>query len=104
MTATGGNAKQKPFDLDAIGAARREAEGQGFVFSFTGETFTCLPSKEWPLSVSTRLTEGDLVGALNGILGVDQAEVFLAGNPTMGDVEALMTAVAKDAGVGGLGE
>jgi hypothetical protein len=105
MSGNGGTTtKKKPFDLDAAAAARREAEGEGFTFVFKGATFTCLPSKEWPISVSGRLTSGDLIGALSAILGPDQAEVFLAGEPTMGDVETLMTEIASNSGVETLGE
>ena len=99
MTRNGG----KPFDLDAASAARREAEGVGFSFMWQGTDFVCQPAKEWPISVSGSLTNGDLVAALSAILG-DQAEAFLAGNPTMGDVETLMTEIAKFSGVDGLGE
>jgi len=95
---------KKPFDLDAAGDARREAAGEGFAFSFKGTTFTCLPSTEWPITVSVLLTQGDLIGALSDVLGPEQAEVFLAGKPTMGDVETLMTRIAEFAGAGDAGE
>jgi hypothetical protein len=104
MSGNGGTTSKKPFDLDAAAAARREANGDGFQFSFKGATFICLPPKEWPISVTAMLSDGDLIGALTGILGSDQAEVFLAGQPTMGDVETLMTKVATFAGVDDLGE
>lgn len=104
MSQNGGTTTKKPFDLDAAAAARREATGEGFTFSFKGATFVCLPPKEWPITVTAMLSDGDLIGALTGILGDDQAEVFLAGKPTMGDVETLMTQVAQSAGVDGLGE
>ena len=95
---------KKPFDLDAAGAARREAAGEGFSFSFKGATFTCLPSTEWPITVSLALTKGDLITALSDVLGEEQAEVFLAGKPTMGDVETLMTQIAEHGGAGDVGE
>lgn len=106
MSANGGTTtkKDKPFDLDAVAAARREAAGEGFTFTFKGATFACLPAKEWPITVSALLTKGDLIGALTDIMGADQAEVFLAGKPTMGDVETLMTQIAEFQGVDGLGE
>jgi hypothetical protein len=105
MTANGGTTtKKKPFDLDAAAAARREAAGAGFTFTFKGAEFSCLSPKEWPITVTAMLSEGDLIGALIGILGDTQGEVFLAGKPTMGDVETLMTQVAQSAGVDDLGE
>jgi hypothetical protein len=103
MSGNGGSTK-KPFDLDAAAAARREAEGDGFVFTFKGTMFDCLPAKEWPVAISGMLTGNDLVGALTAILGSEQGELFLAGNPTMGDVETLMTQIAQHSGVDDLGE
>lgn len=95
---------KKPFDLDAAAAARREAAGEGFVFTFKDTTFTCLPPSEWPITVSLALSKGDLITALSDVLGQEQADVFLAGKPTMGDVEALMTQIADNAGAGDVGE
>lgn len=100
MTANGGTT----FDLDAAGAARREAAGEGFKFIWKKKPYVCLPPKEWPITVTSSLSEGDLVGAISEILGEKQAVPFLKGNPTTGDVEALMEAIAKHTGVDGLGE
>jgi hypothetical protein len=104
MTANGGNTRNKVFDLDAARAARREAEGEGFRFVWNGVDFVCAPAKEWPIAVNGALSNGDIEGALLGILGDEQGPVFLAGKPTMGDVETLMTEIAKYSGVDGLGE
>ena len=104
MTANGGTTKSKPFDLDAAAAARREAEGAGFTFIFKGDTYACLPAKEWPIAVSGLLSEGNLIGALTEILGPEQGEKFLAGKPTMGDIEDLMTHIAKFSGTDDAGE
>ena len=104
MTANGGTTTKKPFDLDAAAAAAREAAGEGFQFTFRKQSYNCLPAKLWPITVSGLLTRGDLVGALMDILGPEQGEKFLAAKPTMGEVEALMTAIAEFSGVGGLGE
>lgn len=92
------------FDLDAAAAARREAAGEPFRFVFHGQEFTCLPAKEWPIQVSEMLTQ-DMVEAVRLILGAgEQADAFLALNPTMGDVESLMTAIAEFSGFQNAGE
>jgi hypothetical protein len=101
MTAKRGDAV---FDLDAASAARREAAGEGFKFTWHGEEFSCLSAKEWPITVMADMSKGDLVAGLYGILGDEQGEKFLAGNPTNGDLEDLMTAVAQFSGVNTLGE
>jgi hypothetical protein len=87
------------FDLDAARAARREAAGIGFKFKFGGKNYTCLPAKEWPITVMAYLSEGNMVSALEAILGEDQMEKFMAMKPTSGDVEDLMNAIGDDAGV-----
>ena len=105
MTAQRGATKKKdePFDLDAARAARREAMGDGFAFVFGGQTFTCTPTKEWPVAVLASLSDGDLTGALELILGDEQYQRFMEQQPTSGDVQDLMEALGKDAGVGGAG-
>ena len=93
------------FDLDAAAAARREAAGEPFTFTWHGDEFACLPAKEWPITVAAMLTT-DMPEAVRLILGGgDQADAFMAHNPTMGDIEDLMTALAEYSGFsGGLGE
>lgn len=92
------------FDLDAAAASRREAAGEPFRFVFGGQEFTCLPAKEWPVAVTALLTS-DLVGAVKAILGPEQADDFMAMNPTFGDIEDLMTALSAYSGfAGGTGE
>jgi hypothetical protein len=91
------------FDLDAARAARREAETETFTFKWDGAVYSCLPAKEWPITVTARLAEGDLVSAIQLILGED-AEAFLATNPSVGDVESLMDALATFAGFNNAGE
>jgi hypothetical protein len=102
MTARRG-ASAGAFDLDAARAARKEAAGVGFKFKFGGRSYTCLPAKEWPIEVMGSLGDGDMVGALEMILGADQMEKFMANKPTSGDVEDLMNALGDDAGVGNSG-
>jgi len=86
------------FDADAARAARLEAAGDPFTFHWDGATFTALPAKEWPIAVTGMLAEGRLVDALRLILG-DDFDPYMRGNPTMGDVEALMGAMARRQGL-----
>ena len=92
------------FDLDAAAAARREAAGEPFTFTFHGSKFTCLPAREWPITVTTKLAE-DMPGAVRLILGGGpEADDFMSLNPTMGDIEDLLAALASYSGLGDLGE
>ena len=91
------------FDLDAAGAAIREALGDPFRFVYGGEEFTVPPVKAWPIKVTALLAEGDMVGAMRLLLGPEQAERMFDASATplaMGDVEALFTAIARWSGVG----
>lgn len=92
------------FDLDAAAAARREAAGEPFTFTYREQEFTCLPAKEWPITV-TALLGTNMPEAVRLILGGgEQAEEFMALNPTLGDVESLLAALAEWSGIGDLGE
>ena len=97
MAAQRGDA---PFDLDAARAARREAAGEGFRFKWGKKVYECPPAKEWPMTVTALLSEGELNGALESILGSKQYESFMKNEPSMGDVEDLMGALAKFSGIG----
>lgn len=105
MTAQRGAAKATAvFDLDAARAARREAVGEAFTFAWHGEVYTCQPAKEWSINTASALSSGDLVSAIGMILGDEQGPRFLATDPSMGDVEALMDALAEFSGVNTSGE
>lgn len=92
------------FDLDAAAAARREAAGEPFTFTWHGSEYTCLPAKEWPITVAAMLGT-DMPEAVRLILGGgEDADAFLATNPSLGDIEALMTALSEFTGTGSLGE
>lgn len=92
------------FDLDAAAAARREAAGEPFTFTYGGHKFKCLPAKEWPIQV-TALLATNMPEAVRLILGGGkQADAFMALNPTLGDVEDLLAALAEWSGIGDLGE
>jgi hypothetical protein len=91
------------FDLDAAAAARREAAGEPFRFTWHGEEYAMLPAVEWPVTVAERMSKGEMVEAVRLLLG-DDADRFLATDPTMGDIKDLMEAVAAYSGLGSLGE
>jgi hypothetical protein len=92
------------FDLDAAAAARREAAGEPFTFTYGGQKFTCLPAKEWPIAVAGMLGT-DMPEAVKLILGGGkQADLFMSLNPTLGDVEDLLSALSQWSGIGDLGE
>lgn len=91
------------FDLDAA-AAKREAAGEPFVFTFKGDTFKCLPAQDWPIQVPALMTS-NMTEALRLILGGGaKADLFMSHNPTMGDVEALLEGLAEFSGLGDAGE
>lgn len=90
------------FDLDAVRAARREALGESFHFTFGGKDFAVLPAKEWPVEAVAAFSEGSLVDGVRGILA-DDPDGFFAEQPSMGDVEALLGAVSEWSGLGDLG-
>lgn len=92
------------FDLDAAAAARREAAGEPFTFTFHGKTFKCLPAREWPIQVTAMLGT-DMPEAVRLILGGGaDGDAFMALNPTMGDIEDLLGALAEWSGMSNLGE
>jgi tRNA U38,U39,U40 pseudouridine synthase TruA len=97
MTAERGDA---PFDLDAARAARREAAGEGFKFKWGKKNYECPPAKEWPITVTATFSEGKLTEALEQILGEKQFAAFMKQQPSVGDIEALMGALAKFSGIG----
>jgi hypothetical protein len=92
------------FDLDAAAATRREAAGEPFTFTYGGHQFKCLPAKEWPITVAALLGT-DMPEAIRLILGGgERGDQFMALNPTLGDVEDLLTALSAWSGIGDLGE
>ena len=87
------------FDADAARAARLEAMGDPFTFRWQGQVLSVAPTSEWPIAVTGFLAEGKLVEALRLLLGPDQMAQYMEGLPTMGDVEDLMSAMAKVQGL-----
>jgi len=100
VTTQRGADADAPFDLDAARSARREAAGDGFKFVWNKKTYECQPAKEWPIQVTALLSEGNLNDALEAILGKKQYDAFMKHQPAMGDIEELMSALAKFSGVG----
>lgn len=88
-----------PFDLDAARKTRLEAVGQGFKFKWGGKPYECPAASEWPLQVTAELSEGNLAGALELLLGEKQYGAFMKGNPTAGDIKDLFEALGEYSGV-----
>lgn len=86
------------FDLDAARAARREAVGESFPFTFGGVGFTLPPSKEWPLEATDLLADGQIGGAMKVLLG-DQWATFSAQGATVGDLKDLFSALSAWTGL-----
>lgn len=90
------------FDLDAARAARREANGEhGFAFIWNGVEYQAPASKDWPVEAVSKISDGELVDSLRLIL-TDKVYDQLDGL-TIGDVEALLDAMATHEGTETLG-
>lgn len=87
------------FDLDAARAARREAVGEPFPFTFGGENFTLPPSKEWPLEATDFLADGHIGPAMKVLLGDRQWATFSALGATVGDLKDLFSALSNWTGL-----
>lgn len=81
------------FDLDAARAARREAVGASFPFTFGGTAFTLPPAKEWPVEATDMLAVGQIGPALKLLMG-DQWSVFSSLGATVGDLTDLFKALS----------
>lgn len=91
-------------DLDAILAAKAEAEGEPHKVVWGGETFLVPRTNEWPLETFDVLMRGEFASALAGILG-DQWDAFYeAKHPTLGAAMTLLDTLAEREGFEGLGE
>lgn len=92
------------FNLDkdkAARAAKTEAAGADFRFTFGGEAWSIPPAETWPLEVSDLLPDGKLAGALRLLMGDEQYARFAAikPSPTFGDLTALFTALGEWSGL-----
>jgi hypothetical protein len=96
-----GPATRAALDLDARRAARAEAGQETFAFTLFGETYEVRPTADWPLESQNRLAEGEIAGALPGLLvgGADTYRALCAAGATIGDMTDLFNAVAKWAGL-----
>ncbi len=96
---------RRPFDLDAATkAAKAEATGEVFEFTFRGESFAVQRLDDWPLQAQAALATGELGTAMRMLLTEPgRWDVLLATRPTLGDLRVLFEAVGEWAGVGGLG-
>ena len=104
MTARKPAAAKKPepvpgaFDLDAARAARREAAGESFAFTFGGGNFTLPPTREWPVQATDLLAVGQVGPAMKVLLG-DQWPEFAALGATVGDLTDLFSALSAWGGL-----
>lgn len=84
-------------NLDESRAARIEASGEPIEVLFSGRTFTCPPTKQWPMAALDAMVAGDLSAGLRALLGGD-ADAFIA-EATIGDVEELFRELAALSGL-----
>lgn len=103
-------------DLDAIRAARREAQGEAPVIRFGGHDFV-LPS-ELPFAVAEALANlgeaqktedqaaitASLIGAMKAIIGIADWPKFEAARPSMQDITELISGIARLYGLEDAGE
>lgn len=92
------------FDLDAAVAAQDEAAGDAHKVTWGGQTFAIPRTSDWPMETFDRLAQGEVAGALAGVLG-DQWEAFCnARKPTLATAWALLDGIGSGEGFDGLGE
>lgn len=87
------------YDADAARAARAEAAGEPFQFTFGGALWSLPTPKEWPIEVTGSLAQGDLPAAMRELMGADIYAEFAKHKPTLADVEGIFGAVAKWQGI-----
>lgn len=94
------------YDATAAAAARREADGERFVFRWDGQEFTVPKPDDWPAEALDRLAQGRVFGGFAMILGDEQAAALKGLAPvTNGDVQGILGAAGDHYGVGSsLGE
>jgi hypothetical protein len=85
-------------DLDAMRAARAEANGHSITIRFGGETFEVPPALEWPYDVLTYIEASDFAGAMQAAMGTDDWSRFVTHGPTLADVRDLFTSLAQASG------
>ena len=106
LSANGGGAAS--FDLQAFRAAKAEAVYEpfqvvlGVVTEEDGterpETISIPPLRDWTLDSQAKMSEGDIIGALEDLVGAEQAMLFRKYRWTMGEFEALFDALGKWSG------
>lgn len=71
----------------------KEAANENITFQYDGVTYVVPPAKNWPLKVVRAQEENRIIACVEGLLGKDQMAKFEKKERTMGDLEALMTAL-----------
>lgn len=103
-------------DLDAMRAARREAQGEAPIIRFGGHDFE-LPV-ELPFAVAEALASigeaqksedqaavtASLIGAMQAIIGIADWPKFEAARPSMQDITELIQGIARLYGLADMGE
>lgn len=101
MTVSG--MKSTVIDLDAMRAARDEAEGSTVTIMLGGQGYEV--PREIPFAVLQRARDNDLDGALAALMGNDEAARFMA-SPALRvqDIAAMLEAIIADSTGSSLGE
>lgn len=87
------------FDLDKASAAITEAAADPFTFTWAGGSYETPNVKSWSVDVVAAAATGNIVGAMEELLGQEQWAEFRKGKPTLGTIEALFAAISKDSGL-----
>jgi hypothetical protein len=87
------------FDLEAAAeAAAGEAGAEPFEFTYKGATYDIPPGREWPVAALAALAAGELEAALSTLLGEANYLRLTEAGLTIGQLNALFTAVGAKAG------
>jgi hypothetical protein len=81
--------------------AKAEALGKKITFTHNDVTYTVLESGQWPVEAIERFEDGAVTTAVRLILGPDEWSKFRATDPVADDVEPLVVALQKAAGISG---
>jgi hypothetical protein len=87
------------FDLEeAAQAATTEAAEETFPFVYKGEHYEVPPGRSWPVSALSALAAGELETALGELLGAETYAQLAKAGLTVGELNALFSAVGVSAG------
>lgn len=99
MNPAHANGQTGIFDLEeAAQAAATEADGASFPFTYKGEHYEVPPGRSWPVSALSALAAGELETALGALLGAGTYAQLAKAGLTVGELNALFSAVGVSAG------